>query len=231
MSKIKILFVEDDPYLGLMVNDLFESRGYEVFYRKDAESGLDTYKLDGPDLCVLDVVLPGMNGFELAKKIRSDNPDIPSIFLTARNHKDDIIEGYSSGADDYLRKPFHMEELILRVDALLRRLNTGNLPASRTHVYSFADCQFDSELMTLAIGSTCVELTPKEAGMLKIFCDHPGKLIERDYILKQVWGDDSYYNIKSMDVFMHKLRSRFKNEPRFKIQNIRAKGFRLVITD
>ena len=228
MKEPQILFVEDDPYLGLMVNDLFESKGFSVRDEKSGESALKTFIKDTPDLCVLDVMLPGMNGFELGRRIREINPDVPIIFLTARTQKDDVVEGYASGADDYLRKPFHMEELILRVQVLLKRSNDNVLTESENQVIEFQGYQFNFNLFTLESSSDTLRLTPKEAGILKILCAHPGELIARDYILKEVWGDDNYFSIKSMDVFMHKLRGRFRQDPSITIVNVRGRGFKLV---
>lgn len=228
MKTSNILFVEDDPYLGLMVNDLFESRGFSVTYEKSAESALKSFVTEVPDLCVLDVMLPGLDGFELGRKIREMHPDVPIIYLTARTQKDDLIEGYASGADDYLRKPFHMEELILRVQALIKRTENRQYETIEKSEIVFLDYRFNYHLLTLQSPSETIKLTPKEAGILKILCSHPGQLISRDFLLQEVWGDNGYYSMKSMDVFMHKLRGRFKHDASISIVNIRGKGFKMV---
>ena len=231
MKPVRILFIEDDPYLGLMVRDLFESRGFIVLYEKSAEKGLELFIREEPDLCVLDVMLPGMDGFELGRRIRSADPSIPIIFLTARSQKDDIVEGYVSGADDYIRKPFHMEELILRVNAILRR-NSKIVDSGQEKVqFKIGMYQFDFQQMKLNFQRESDKLTLKESEMLKIFCENPGKLIKREYILKKVWGDDSYFNTRSMDVFIHKLRARFSQDSRIQIINLRGKGFKLLVGD
>ena len=228
MKRIQILLVEDDPYLGLIVNDLFESRGYKVFYEKSGESGYKTFEKEVPDLCVLDVVLPGIDGFNLGRKIRSKNPSVPIIYLTALTQKDDLIQGYASGADDYIRKPFHMEELILRVETLLKRYGKISATDRNRHLFEFLDYRFDPFTMTLESPSGSVLLTPKETGILEILLNHLGELVDREFILKEVWGNDSYFNIKSMDVFMHKLRSRFSQDKRIRIINVRGRGFRMI---
>ncbi len=231
MKPVRILFVEDDPYLGMMVTDLLESRAFAVFYEKTAEKGLELFMREEPDLCVLDVMLPGMDGFELGRRIRSANPFIPIIFLTARSQKDDIIEGYDSGADDYIRKPFHMEELILRINAILRR-NSKIVDSGQENLqFEIGKYQFDSQQMKLNFQGESDKLTLKESEMLKIFCENQGKLVEREYILKKVWGDDSYFNTRSMDVFIHKLRARFSQDSGIQILNLRGKGFKLLVGD
>lgn len=231
MKPVRILFVEDDPYLGMMVSDLLESRGFTVFYEKTAEKGLELFIREEPDLCVLDVMLPGMDGFELGRRIRSSDPSIPIMFLTARSQKDDIIEGYVSGADDYIRKPFHMEELILRINAILRRNSKMVDSGQEKAPFEIGMYQFDFQQMKLHFRGESEKLTLKESEMLKIFCENPGKLIEREYILKKVWGDDSYFNTRSMDVFIHKLRSRFSQDSGIQIINLRGKGFKLLVGD
>ena len=228
-DKVNILFVEDDPYLGPIIKDLLSHEGFEISHFKTAESAYSTFNKSRYDLCLLDVMLPGMNGFELGKKIRIIDKRIPILFLTAKSQQEDVIEGFESGADDYLKKPFSMQELVLRIKALLRR-NSLDFGLSKEIIeYAFGKYVFNHPNMTLYYDNETHKLTHRESEMLKLLCENKNILVERDLILDQVWGDDSYFNARSMDVFLAKLRKHFKDEPNVSIINIRGRGFKLLV--
>jgi len=229
MKKITILFVEDDPFLGLLTKDLLESCNYTVLYTKTAEESLKLFMKGDIDLCILDVMLPKMDGFELGRKIRQMNKNVPIIFLTARSMKDDVVEGFRIGADDYIRKPFNMEELLLRIETILRRTHLIQDYAEETGIFSFGTYTFCHKKRELKHNDRNISLTYRESEILKLLLENRNELVERELILKKIWGDDSYYNARSMDVFLTKLRSCFKNDPKIEIVNIRGKGFKLMI--
>lgn len=230
MNKLTILFVEDDPYLGLVIKDLFELNAYNVLFAKTAESGMELFLKSDPDICVLDVMLPKMDGFELGKKIRSINKKLPIIYLTARSMKEDVIEGFKIGADDYIKKPFNMEELILRIQAIIRRAYDISESTNEKEIFEFGKYTFMYKKKQLHYDGKEHKLTHKESEILKMLCSNPDSVINREYILTKTWGENSYFNARSMDVFIAKLRTHFKNDPQIEIVNIRGQGFKLIIS-
>lgn len=246
-NTIKLLVCEDDPNLGSLLAQYLLAKGFAVEHRTDGEQGWAAYQQGGFDLLVLDVMMPRLDGFSLAKRIREKDARSPIIFLTAKSMKQDTIAGFQAGADDYLTKPFSMEELILRINAVLKR-SRGLAPKEEEPVrYTLGSFVFDLRKQTLvrdiSQGSlfpvedgngtaTEVEasrkLTTKETELLRMLCLHRNALLPRETALKEVWGDDNYFNGRSMDVYIAKLRKYLAPDPRVEIINVHGKGFRLV---
>src|SRR6056297_132390 len=197
-TKAKILLAEDDENLGMLLREYLTAKGYETALFKDGEEALKGFDKDKYDLCILDVMMPKMDGFTLAKNIRKENATVPFLFLTAKSMKEDILEGFSLGADDYMTKPFSMEELLFRMQAILRR--TGNKSSEQEQwMFEIGDFTFDAQKQTLTHDGTEQKLTTKENELLKLLCEHKNDLLERNYALKQIWSEDSYFNARSMD--------------------------------
>jgi len=230
MDKIKILLVEDEIFLGQIIKESFETRGFEVEHFIDGEKGLEGYENSKPDICVLDVMLPLMDGFSLAKEIKKLNPNQPIIFLTAKSMTEDVVEGFNIGADDYVRKPFSMEELIMRVKAVLGRKSTIEIKKDQEQVkeYQIGQYKFFPIKQELLYRADIKKLTSRESELLRILCENKNNLVERDVILKQLWGDDSFFNARSMDVFITKLRKHLKSDPEVELINVRGRGYKLI---
>lgn len=226
MSKANILLVEDDINLGFVIQDSLKMNGYNVHLETNGKDGLKAFNNEEYDLCVFDVMMPKKDGFSLAEDIRQLNADIPIFFLTAKTMTEDRIQGFKSGGDDYLTKPFSTEEFLLRVEALLRR--TGK---SEQHVnsYSIGKYTYDYANFTLNGPSGDKKLTKKEAEILKLLCQHKNQVIQRDVVLNMVWGDDSYYLGRSLDVFITKLRKYLGEDESVSITNIHGVGFKLEV--
>ncbi|MCK5781619.1 MAG: response regulator transcription factor [Flavobacteriales bacterium] len=229
MAKIKILLVEDEVFLGQIVKESFETRGFEVKHYTDGEKGMEGYKSFKPDICVLDVMLPKLDGFSLAKMIKKDNNNQPIIFLTAKSMTEDVVEGFKLGADDYVRKPFSMEELIMRVKAVLNR-NAIEEVVQKEQVkeYKVGQYKFFPIKQELHHPTLVKKLTSRESDLLRMLCENKNNLVERDVILKQLWGDDSFFNARSMDVFITKLRKHLNKDPEIELINIRGRGYKLI---
>jgi len=227
-TPIRLLLCEDDPNLGSLLAQYLGAKGYTVELRADGRQGLEAYQKGGFDLLLLDVMMPVKDGFTLAREIRQKDERTPIIFLTAKSMKQDTIQGFQSGADDYLTKPFSMEELLLRVNAVLRRSTgvTNVKEAPREHVVG--RFRFDVRKQVLLIDGQERKLTTKESDLLRLLCEHRNGLLSRNEALKQVWGDDNYFNGRSMDVYIAKLRKYLKDDPGVEILNVHGKGFRLV---
>jgi len=226
--KPKILYVEDDVNLGFVTTDNLDSKGYSTVYCKDGKEGLETFKKEKFDLCVLDIMMPEMDGFTLAKEIRKTNNDIPIIFLTAKTMKEDKITGFQTGADDYITKPFSIEELILRIEVFLKRSRKAEakeVPA----IFEIGNYEFNFGDLTLAIGKQKEVLTMKEAELLRYFCLNKDKILKREDILRAVWGDDDYFMGRSLDVFISRLRKFLQKDSHIQIENIHSVGFRLTM--
>ncbi|HNE79373.1 MAG TPA: response regulator transcription factor [Flavobacteriales bacterium] len=246
-TPIKLLVCEDDPNLGSLLAQYLLAKGFVVEHRKDGEQGWAAYAEGGFDLLLLDVMMPKLDGFSLARRIREKDARTPIIFLTAKSMKQDTITGFQAGADDYLTKPFSMEELILRINAVLKRAR-GLAPKEEEPTrYALGSFVFDLRKQTLArdtsqsslfpgeehdVTLTEVEanrkLTTKETELLRMLCMHRNALLPRETALKEVWGDDNYFNGRSMDVYIAKLRKYLAPDPRVEIINVHGKGFRLV---
>ncbi|QIA09566.1 MULTISPECIES: response regulator transcription factor [Draconibacterium] len=227
-QKTKLLLAEDDENLGLLLKEYLVAKGYDAELYPDGEAAYKGFMKEHFDICVLDVMMPKKDGFTLAKDIRIINADIPIIFLTAKNMKDDVLEGFQLGADDYITKPFSMEELIMRLEAILRRTSQEG-QASAQQVFTLGKFTFDTRKQTLTEGENTVKLTTKESDLLKLLCQNANKVLERNYALKSIWIDDNYFNARSMDVYITKLRKHLKEEPTVEIINVHGKGYKLIV--
>lgn len=226
----KILYVEDEPFLARIVGDGLQNSGYQVQVVADGNEVMDAYRALKPDLCLLDIMLPGRDGYTLAKELRQQAPDLPIIFLSAKVLPADVVEGFRSGGNDYLKKPFSMDELLVRIEALLHRFK-GAAPAKaedRPSVYSFGNCQLNTVQQRLKTAGGEYSLSFKECALLEMMLQRRNAVLERQEALLKIWGDDSYYNTRSMDVFMTHLRKLLRDEPGVQIMNIRGLGFKLI---
>jgi len=228
MDKKKLLLVEDDVNLGVVLKDFLEMEGFSVIHSNDGRSGFNTYLQNKFDLAILDIMLPFVDGITLAQQIRNSDKQIPIIFLTAKSLKEDIIKGLKSGADDYITKPFSTEELVLRINAVLRRASGSN-ETDIPQTYKFGIFEFNSKEMLLKVHKKEINLTKREAGVLKMLCLYKNKLLPREIALKEVWGENDYFMGRSMDVYIAKLRKILKEDPAVSIINIHNAGFKLVV--
>ncbi len=223
-SKIKIVLAEDEPSLGQIVKESLETRNFEVFHASNGEEALHLYQTKSPDILVLDVMMPKKDGFTLAKEIREENKHIPIIFLTAKSQTKDVLEGFSHGGNDYLKKPFSMEELAVRILSLLDR-NALKIDTSKIKIGKYL---FNYLKQTLEFKESSKQLTHKESELLYILTQHKNDVADRSFILKKIWGDDDFFNARSMDVFITKLRKKLKDDPTIQIVNIRGYGYKLI---
>ena len=227
--KIKILLVEDDLNLGLVIADHLKSLDYDVICAEDGSEGLVKFNEGAFDLCILDVMLPLLDGFSLAKDIRKINTEIPILFLTAKSMTEDKITGFEAGGDDYLTKPFSIQEFQLRVKALLRRVKVAKTEEEK--VYNIGLYSYDKENQILTISGKEKTLTKKEAQILRLLYKYKNQVISREIILKGVWGQDDYFVGRSLDVFITKLRKYFGEDPRIVISNLHGVGFKFEIPE
>lgn len=224
-SSIKVLLAEDEPSLGQIIKESLETRDFQVFHASNGEIAYELYKKEQPDILVLDVMMPKKDGFMLAQEIREENLTIPIIFLTAKSQTQDVLEGFNIGGNDYLKKPFSMEELIVRIKALLDRIeltkNNEHLPlGSYTFNYTKQQLLFE-EKITL--------LTHRESELLYHLYQRKNEILDRAFILKKLWGDNDFFNARSMDVFISKLRKKLHKDPKIQILNVRGFGYKLTI--
>lgn len=229
MTEIKprVLLAEDDPNLGRLLQEYLDAKGFTTELAVNGKEGFDKFRKGTWDICLLDVMMPVKDGYTLAKEIREINKDIPVVFLTAKSMKEDTIEGFNAGADDYITKPFSMEELLLRVRAILRRTK-GSVANADQIQFTVGDYAFDSQRQMLEHGSKAQKLTSKESDLLRLLALHKNDVLDRSLALNTIWGDDSYFNSRSMDVYIAKLRKYLKEDPTVEIMNIHGKGFRLI---
>jgi DNA-binding response OmpR family regulator len=227
-EQVKILFCEDDENLGTLLREYLQAKGYNTHLFADGDAGYKGFIKDTYDLCILDVMMPKKDGITLAREIRAVNQSIPIIFLTAKTLKEDILEGFKVGADDYMTKPFSMEELLLRIEAILRRVRGKKIKDVSS--YQIGKYAFDLQKQTLTIGDEITKLTTKECELLSLLCAHKKEVLERNYALKAIWVDDNYFNARSMDVYITKLRKLLREDPDIEIINIHGKGYKLVAT-
>ena len=225
-TKLKILLCEDDESLGMLLREYLQAKGYDAELYPDGEAGYKAFLKNTYDMCVLDVMMPKMDGFQLASEIRQVNQEIPIIFLTAKNLKEDIFDGFKIGADDYITKPFSMEELVLRMEAILRRVRGKQ--QKNVAVYHIGKYTFDTKRQILSYEGQSVKLTTKESELLNLLCAHANDVLQRELALKTIWIDDNYFNARSMDVYITKLRKHLKNDPDIEINNVHGKGYRLI---
>ncbi len=224
MDKPKLLYVEDDLNLGYVTQDNLQLNGYEVTHCENGAKAKDLINTKTFDLFILDVMLPKLDGFSLAEHIRVKNQEVPILFLTAKSLKEDRLKGLRLGADDYITKPFSIEELVLKIEIFLKRSKVYQ-PENKETIFALGKYTFHFKLLSLTKEGHEKTLTLKEAELLRCFALHPNELLKRDFILKEVWGDDDYFNGRSMDVFISKLRSYLKEDPTLEIKNIHGVGF------
>ncbi|MCX6182875.1 MAG: response regulator transcription factor [Bacteroidetes bacterium] len=223
-----ILLVEDDENLGFVIKDNLEDEGYLVNLAKDGEEGFRLFHSATYDICLLDVMLPLKDGFSLAQDIRQANQEVPIIFLTARSLDEDKIKGFQSGADDYITKPFSVNELSYRIKAVLKRTKNSETKDTQKDIFLIGEFSFDFPNQTLILKGSEQTLTKKEAEILKLLCLNKNQLVSRDMALKVIWGDNDYFKGRSMDVFITKLRKYLKDDPKVEIINIHGTGFKLT---
>ena len=227
----RVLVVEDDKNLGKVLTDYLTSKNYLVQLAEDGEIGFDFFTNNDYDIIILDVMMPKKDGFSLAKDIRKMNKDIPIIFLTAKSHKENIIKAFNLGADDYLTKPFSIEELLLRMDAVLKRtVKIDKIELDDNFIIGSYTFRHNQNLLISSSG-TDYKLTTKENDLLKLFCEHINSKVDRSLALMKIWGDDSYYNARSMDVYIAKLRKYLREDKKIDLKTIHGFGFKLLILD
>lgn len=229
-TKPKILLCEDDTNLGMVLKNYLELNDYDVILERDGRLGLAAFQREKFDICLLDVMMPNMDGFTVAEEIRDINPDVPLFFLSAKTMKDDIIQGYKLGADDYITKPFDSEVLLHKIKAILKR----NEEIHREEVnaeFDLGSYHFNPRLRELTVGGKVQTLSPKENELLKMLSEYKNDLLPREAALKKIWGSDTYFNGRSMDVYIAKLRKYLKEDSKLEIVNIHGNGFRLVVTE
>lgn len=225
-QQIKVLLCEDDENLGMLLREYLQAKGYYADLMPDGEAGLKAFAKEKYDICVLDVMMPKKDGFALAQDIRALNADMPIVFLTAKTMKEDILEGFKLGADDYLSKPFSMEELLFRMEAILRRVKGKK--AKDVSIYNIGKFVFDTQKQVLSSENQDIKLTTKESELLTLLAANTNNILERNYALKTIWIDDNYFNARSMDVYITKLRKHLKNDTSVGIINIHGKGYKLI---
>lgn len=227
-EKTRILLCEDDESLGMLLREYLQAKGYDAELCNDGEAGYRAFVKDPADICVLDVMMPKKDGFSLARDIKQTSPDTPIVFLTAKTLKEDVFEGFKIGADDYITKPFSMEELTLRIEAIMRRVHIKK--QSDLDVFKMGGFTYEvkKQLLTLPSGEV-KKLTTKESELLVLLYQHANDVLQRDFALKTIWVDDNYFNARSMDVYITKLRKHLKDDPNVEIINVHGKGYKLVV--
>lgn len=226
MKNTKILLAEDDINLGNLLKNYLTAKFYVTTLCVNGNQALEAFAKDDYNLCIFDIMMPEMDGISLTKEIRLTQPEIPVIFLTAKNQQEDVLEGFKSGADDYIMKPFSMEELLYRIEAILRRTTPGASKLEGMHV--IGTYLFDPKKQLLSHEGTQVKLTTKESELLDLLCRHGNSVLERNFALKTIWINDNYFNARSMDVYITRLRKYLRMDPLVKILNIHGKGYKLI---
>ncbi|MFC5283143.1 response regulator transcription factor [Pedobacter alpinus] len=231
MSNKKLLLVEDDPNLGILLEDYLSLKGkFDVVLCTDGEQGLKAFVDNEFDICIFDVMMPKKDGFSLAKDVRKINPTIPIIFATAKGMMEDKTEAYNLGGDDYITKPFRIEELLLRINALLKRTSHQNqTDEPKATQFTIGNYTFDYQTQLVIIGENQQKLSTKEAELLRLLCLKMNDVLTREEALLQIWHDDNYFNGRSMDVFLSKLRKYLREDPKVEIINVHGKGYKLLV--
>lgn len=230
MKKVKILIAEDDPNMGMVLKEFLKAKGFDITHAVNGKDALDKFNAEPFDFCMLDVMMPIKDGFTLAQEIRKMDSNIPIIFLTAKSMKEDTIKGLKIGADDYITKPFNMEELILRINAILRRTQEKAEIQDKNNI-QVGKYLFNYNQQILSINGNEMKLTSKETELLYILAINTFKTVERSVILNKIWGDDNYFNGRSMDVYIAKLRKYLKDDPKVEIMNVHSMGYKLLINE
>lgn len=231
----RILLVEDDQNFGDVLRSYLEMHDYDVILATDGLAGQEAYRRGQFDLCIFDVMMPKKDGFTLAREIREKDKDMPIIFLTAKTLKDDVLQGFKIGADDYISKPFNSEELLYRIQAVLKRSQAKADPKDEIREFNIGKYHFNYPLRILTYGEGAQleesKLSPKEAQLLRMFCTHVNDILPRSEALTKIWGEDNYFTARSMDVFVTKLRKYLKSDPNIEIVNIHGNGFQLLVKE
>ena len=228
-NEFKVLLAEDDHNLGTILKAYLEAKGFPTKLCVNGQEAYDSFLKESFDFCILDVMMPVKDGFSLAKDIRKESRKIPILFLTAKSLQEDIIEGLKIGADDYLTKPFSMEELLLRMKAIIRRTHQTDSGDKKETIHRIGSYTFDTSRQLLKIGNEEIKLTSKEAELLTLLYDNVNEILDRTLALNRIWHNDSYFNARSMDVYIAKLRKCLKDDPNIEIINVHGKGFKLII--
>lgn len=227
MNSIRILLAEDDSNLGILLKNYLTAKNFETELYVNGTQALEAFSSRSFDLCILDIMMPEMDGLTLAKEIRHANPKMPVIFLTAKNQQEDILEGFRSGADDYITKPFSMEELIFRIEAIMRRM-ASPAGSKREEFYNIGSYTFHPLKQILSRSDQVFRLTTKESELLELLCQNENLILERNFALKTIWIDDNYFNARSMDVYISRLRKYLIKDPSVKIVNVHGRGYKLI---
>ncbi|MBB6271087.1 DNA-binding response OmpR family regulator [Pedobacter cryoconitis] len=229
MIKQKILYAEDEPFLAQIVGDNLKAKGYEVIYAQDGRTALGLFKTSKPDLCLLDIMMPLKDGYSLAEDIRKSNTGIPIIFLSAKSLDEDVVKGFKTGGNDYMRKPFSIVELLVRIEALLVRFDTNQpVPDQTAAVVQFGKCRLDTINQQLKTPIATYDLSYKEMLLLQLLLNHRNDILERQEALIKIWGDDNLYNGNSMNVFMTHLRKMLKDDTSIQVMSLRGIGYKLI---
>ena len=228
MSQINILLAEDDKNLGMILKAYLNAKGYPTTLCTNGEMAFDAFRAEQFDFCIFDIMMPIMDGFTLARKVKETDPRMPIIFLTAKTMQEDVIEGFEIGADDYITKPFSMDELLMRIRAVYHRSKSN---AGSPTTFALGSFTFDAARHQLSNGQHDIKLTSKESDLLLLLCENMGKTLERPTALSKIWNEVSQENARSMDVYITKLRKYFKEDPRVELQNVHGVGFKLVTKD
>lgn len=226
---MKVLLAEDDKNLGTILKAYLEAKGYVTTLCVNGKEAMDAYLKKSFDFCIIDVMMPVKDGFTVAKEIREMDRKVPILFLTAKSMQEDKLKGFELGADDYLTKPFSMEELLARMQAILRRASETRKQGGESHVYKLGKFKFDYNRQALVSGKDESKLTSKEAELLRLLCENMNEVLDRSVALKRIWQDDSYFNARSMDVYITKLRKYLKDDPSVELLNVHGIGFKLVV--
>ena len=226
-KKVHVFMVEDDHNFGAVLKSYLEINDYVVTLVDDGKYALREFRSEDFDICILDVMLPNVDGFQIAREIKLINKNIPLIFLTAKTLKQDILQGYHLGADDYITKPFDTEVLLCKISAIIKRQTTN--PATDEVFFTIGSYRFDSKLRQIQRGDIIQKLSPKESDLLKLLCQNQNELLPRETALRKIWGDDGYFTARSMDVFVTKLRKFLSDDPNIEIRNIHGSGFLLEV--
>jgi DNA-binding response OmpR family regulator len=230
-KKIKVLLAEDDKNLGTILSSYLDAKGYPTTLCANGQEAYDMFNSEHFDFCIVDVMMPVMDGFTLAKEIRQIDKKVPVLFLTAKSMQEDKLRGFELGADDYLTKPFSMEELLMRMQAILRRAGEDTGKSKETNIFKVGRFTFDYNRQILKTDDHEQKLTSKEADLLKLLCINLNEVLDRSVALKKIWFDDSYFNARSMDVYVTKLRKYLKEDPNIELINVHGIGFKLVVNE
>ncbi|HNY01220.1 MAG TPA: response regulator transcription factor [Bacteroidales bacterium] len=228
-NPIRLLLAEDDRNLGSILKNYLDAKGYATTLCVNGQEAVESFLRKEFDICILDVMMPVKDGFAAAEEIRAANRKVPILFLTAKTLQEDKLKGFEIGADDYITKPFSMEELLLRMQAILRRMEENPKTVAPDNIFQIGNYVFDYNRQSLTLRNMEQKLTSKEAGLLKLLCLHANDTLDRHTALKEIWHADSYFNARSMDVYVVKLRKYLKDDPRVELLNVHGVGFKLVM--